>query len=281
MKAKSWRHHYIQQFLIKGFVNSNQKVFIYDKEKDEILKDEKSSKSVLFEKHKNTITFDNGNSTSILEDELFNKQDGEFSKLIKYLQSVDSNSTSIFNDGKITGFISFILNLFWRIPYSDEISKRVIETAISKLENYEDLKKNDSFMKQQRTMLYRNTLSDLKKLKRKKIGFYTRLFEIQHNLFLIGDNPIVYNQSPESFDDLFDLDFCMAISSNRVVMNSLDEVKIFDENKSMDYNYFVISQSTKYVCSGDRKLLETCIDYYKKVKPLDLDAEFKENIFGK
>lgn len=281
MKAKSWRHHYIQQFLIKGFINPNQKVFVYDKEKDEILKDEKAPKSVLFEKHKNTITFDNGNSTSIIEDELFNKQDGEFSKLIKYLQNVDSNDPNIFNDESISGFVFFILNLFWRIPYSDEISKGIIDNAISKLENYGELKNSDSFIKQQRTMLYRNTLNDLKNLKRKKIGFYTRLFEVQNHIFLIGDNPIVYNETLKSFDDLFDLDFCIAISSNRIVMNSLDEVKIFDENKSMDYNYFVISQSTKYICSGDRNLLDACIKYYKNVKPLDLDIQFKESIFKK
>lgn len=32
MESKSWRHHYIQQFLIKGFLNERAKVFVFDKE---------------------------------------------------------------------------------------------------------------------------------------------------------------------------------------------------------------------------------------------------------
>lgn len=245
MEAKSWRHHYIQQFLINGFVNANNKVFVYDKQKDEILKDDKSSKSVLFEKNKNTIFFNNNNSSSIIEDKLFNEFDNEFSILIKYLQTVNTSNTNIFEGKWISGFIQFVLNLFWRIPYTDKISKDIIENSISKLDNYLELKNNDSFMKQQRTLLYRNTLKNPLNLKRKKIGCFTKLFEIDLNMLLIGDNPIVYQEDPKNFDDLFDLDFCIAISSNRLVMNSLNEVKEFGHIKTMEYNYSVINQSKR------------------------------------
>ena len=55
MNKKSSRHHYIPQFLIKGFYNEKNKVFVYDIQKDEILPDTKSSKSVLFEWDRNTF----------------------------------------------------------------------------------------------------------------------------------------------------------------------------------------------------------------------------------
>ena len=55
MKAQSWRHHYLQQFLIKGFLNENDKVFVYNKELDKIQTKEQSSKSIFFEENKNTI----------------------------------------------------------------------------------------------------------------------------------------------------------------------------------------------------------------------------------
>jgi len=279
MEAKSWRHHYIQQFLINGFVNTNNKVFVYDKKKDEILKNEKSSKSVLFEKNKNTIFFDNDSSTSIIEDELFNKLDNDFSILIKYLQTIESTNPNIFDEKRISDFIMFILNLFWRIPYTDDISKNIIENSISNLANYSELKNDDSFMKQQRTLLYRNTLKNPKNLKRKKIGCFTRLFEIDKNMLLIGDNPIVYQENPKSFDDLFDLDFCIAIASNRLVMNSLIEVREFGYDKIMDYNYSVLNQSERYICSGDKNILDACVKYYKNIKPLKLDSEFQKTIF--
>lgn len=279
MEAKSWRHHYIQQFLINGFVNSKNKIYVYDKNKDEIFSDEKVSKSILFEKHKNTIFFDNNTSTSIIEDLLFKKLDNEFSILIKYLQTVDSTKSNIFEGKKTSDFLMFIVNLFWRIPYTDEISKNIIENAIAKLDNYSELKNNDSFMKQQRTLLYRNTLKNPENLKRKKIGCFTRLFEIENNMLLIGDNPIVYNENPNTFDDLVDLDFCIAISSNRLVMNSLIEVKEFGLNKRMNYNYAVLNQSERYVCSGDKNLLDASVKYYKNVKDLEMNNEFIKNIF--
>lgn len=278
-KAKSSRHHYIQKFLIKGFVNTEQKVFVYDKEKEKILKDSKSPKSIFFEEHRNTITFKDGSSTSIIEDELFNKDDNKFSKLIRHLQYVDPSNKNIFNDENISEFLFFIINLFWRIPYSDGISEEIIQNAISKLKGFASLKDNDSFLKQQRALLYINTLSDLNNLKRKTEGSFTRLFPLQNDLLVIGDNPIVYSKSPKDFDDLFDLDFCIAIKSNRLIMNTLNEVKIFDESKAMDYNYTVISQSRRYVCSGDMNLLEATINYYNDVKDLQLISEFQKKIF--
>jgi hypothetical protein len=279
MKAKSWRHHYLQQFLIKGFLNENNKVFVYNKELDEIQKKEKSSKSIFFEENKNTIFFENGNSTSTIEDLLYMKKDDTFGKLIIELQSSDLRNENLLNDKKISDFASFIIDLFWRIPHTDEVAKKIIDEALRKRES--EISEKDSFYKQYRSLLYQLTLNNPEKLKNKKVGFFTKVFDIKNNILILGDNPIVYEKEPESYDDLFDLDYCVAISSNRIVMQSLKEIEFFCYSKVMDYNSLVIEQSNKYVCSGNRVLLQACIDYNKNVKKLDLESEFRRKIFNK
>lgn len=277
MKTKSWRHHYLQQFLIKGFLNKNDKIFVYNKELDKILTKEQSTKSIFFEENKNTIFFENGNSTSVIEDLLYMKKDDKFGKLIIELQNTDLPNENLLNDQNISDFASFIIDMFWRIPHTDKIAKEIIDEALSK--KGIEISERDSFYKQYRSMLYQLTLNNPEKLKNKKVGFFTKIFDIKNNILILGDNPIVYEKEPESYDDLFDLDYCVAISSNRMVIQSLREVNFFSESKVMDYNNLVIEQSKKYVCSGNKILLQSCIDYGHNIKEFNLRDEFRKKIF--
>lgn len=279
MEAESWRHHYIQQFLIKGFLNNNNKVFVYDKKSDKILPKEASPKSILFEENKNTIFFENGNSTSIIEDLLYKKKDDTFGKLIQEFQNSVLPNPDLLNTKKISDFSSFIIDLFWRIPFTDEISKQIIDKVAKEKEN--GITEKDSFYKQYRSLLYQLTLQNPDKLKNKRVGFFTKIFDIKNSMLIIGDNPIVYESHPKSYDDLFDLDFCIAISSGRIVMHSSKEVDFFCDSKVMDYNNLVIDQSERYICSGNKTLLQACVDYHKNVKKLELENEFRKNIFEK
>ena len=279
MESESWRHHYIQQFLIKGFLNEKEKVFVFDKEIDKIKSKEQSTKSIFFEENKNTIFFENGNSTSIIEDLLYLKKDDLYGKLVIELQNSKLPSENLLSSKNIADFASYIIDLYWRIPYSDEISKKIIDNVIKK--NSYEIDEKDSFYKQYRSFLYQFTLKNLDKLKNKKNGFVTKIFEIKNDFLILGDNPIVYEREPESFDDLFDLDYCIAISSNRIVMQSLNEVDFFCDSMVMDYNNLVIEQSKRYICSGNRQILKTCIDYHNNIKQLDLEEEFRKNIFKK
>jgi hypothetical protein len=279
MESKSWRHHYIQQFLIKGFLNERAKVFVFDKELNKIKTKEQSTKSIFFEKYKNTIFFENGKNLSIIEDLLYMNKDNSFSEIIKEFQNSKLPNESLLTTKKIAEFANYIIDLFWRIPYSDEISKRIIDNIVKK-NNYE-INEKDSFYKQYRSFLYQFTLKNPDKLKNKKNGFITKIFEIKNNFLILGDNPIIYEREPESFDDIFDLDYCIAISSNRIVMQSLKEVDFFSDSMVMDYNNLVIEQSNRFVCSGSKQILQSCIEYSKNVKDLDLEKEFTKNIFKK
>ena len=50
----SKRHHYIPQFLIKRFADTDKMLYLYDKEKSAFAKEKRSPKSVFFEMNRNT-----------------------------------------------------------------------------------------------------------------------------------------------------------------------------------------------------------------------------------
>jgi hypothetical protein len=64
-------------------------------------------------------------------------------------------------------------------------------------------------------------------------------------------------------------------------MQSLTEVDFFSDSMVMDYNNLVIEQSKRFVCSGSKQILQSCIEYSKNVKELDLEKEFRNKIFNK
>jgi hypothetical protein len=55
---KTNRHHYLPQFYIKGFVNSTNKVFVYDKFENKFKNKELSPKQIFFEWNRNTLVID-------------------------------------------------------------------------------------------------------------------------------------------------------------------------------------------------------------------------------
>lgn len=281
MKKKSSRHHYIPEFLIKGFTNKNRKVFVYDIEKDEIQPKQKSPKSIFFEWDRNTFKRDDGQELSVIEDILYKYWDNQASTLIQKFQKNKLPDSSLLSETNIAYFILFTIQLFWRIPYTDFAVNNLIENMKLDVKNSEQLKKYEPFQMHQRTLLYKETLKELKDAKRKTSGFHTKIFELEKDIFVIGDNPTVYQKIPSTFDDLFDLDSMIAISSKRIFTNSLEPFGHFGFNKAIEYNHFVLSQSKRYVCSTDKKILEESVKYHKKVKELNIDLELKRNLFEK
>lgn len=281
MNKKSSRHHYIPQFLIKGFYNEKNKVFVYDIQKDEILPDTKSSKSVLFEWDRNTFIDIYGEENSMIEDLLFKKWDNNASKIIKKFQTNSLPDNDLLSTNNIADFVMFTIQLFWRIPYTDLSSEYMIQNAKINSENSDELKNNEGFKMHQRTMLYQETISNFSKIQRKTKGFFAKIFELEKDIFVLGDNPILYQSTPSTFEDLYDMDNMIALTPRRIFTNSLKEIDSFGFSNALEYNHFVISQSKRFVCSNDKNLLEASVKYHKNVSNLSIEENLRKELFNK
>jgi hypothetical protein len=120
---KSWRHHYIPQFYLKGFLNDNKTFAVYDKKTDRIKSGEYSTKSHFFEENRNLIEI-NGIESDILETAVYKDLDDTISQLFQRIRSKGDDFLTFENLFTLKMFISF---LYWRIPSKDELLNTVIE----------------------------------------------------------------------------------------------------------------------------------------------------------
>jgi len=99
----SKKHHYLPRHYLKGFTNSENRFFVYDKERENIFVS--SPDAAFFENNLNTVTFPNGDSSDFLEDmytEIENQFWGPFDRIREYFRhALNSTLVSFGNLGYI------------------------------------------------------------------------------------------------------------------------------------------------------------------------------------
>lgn len=265
--ALSARHHYIPKFLIKGFTNDKNLLFIYDKQKDKILQNQRSPKSIFFENGRNTVSFPDSRKSSLWEDYFFQKLDNEYSTTVEQLQIKKIEDIDLKDKRLINDLLFFLINLYWRLPVTDYAFKDLMERVKieSKDIDPEELRKEEWFRKQTRTSLFSHTANEIHATKPTKENCYLKLSEFEADLFVLGDYPILYKSVPEMFSDLGYMDFLFAVSSKRIFSQTSEPIKHFTAKMAILFNVYIISQSIKYVASGNYELLSKSVSEYKRI----------------
>jgi len=284
----STRHHYIPAFYSKGFTNSSGFFYVYDKQMDEIIRKERSPKSIFFENDRNTMVLDK--ETSILEDHFFKELDNRLKVAIENLRE-KPNSVELLSNDNSADVDLFVLNLFWRIPktdyafdkyireakivFTDKNGNQVLDEAME-----ERLKNDEGYKKFQRAFLPFKFLKSYLDSAEKKSRKYVQLFEKPDKWFLIGDYPMVFSKTPSTGDDLFETDYYLPISSNRLYYTAHTERELkFEYDMVGRLNVTIIDQSYRYVCGPDFDYLKKCVDYYKALKEHSLLFNARQKVF--
>jgi uncharacterized protein DUF4238 len=257
---KSRRHHFIPEFFIKGFTNSNDELYFYKKKENIIMKGTYSPSQILFEWNRNTINI-NGHDDGIIE-ELYGKLDSICAPVIKKLRT-ESTSEKILST-KIVGLLYyFIINLLWRIPAQDFAFEKIENDVKSKIARLiiPSRFKNDSF-----------------KLDQKQLE--SNLFEFKKELIILSDNPIVCKDLLINPSDLFTSQFYFPISAKQIYCTLNNKIPNINRETVLMLNAIMIEQALNYVCSPNKKILETSISYYHKIKTEGLIGTAKEEIFN-
>ncbi|MBX0335548.1 DUF4238 domain-containing protein [Pontibacter sp. HSC-14F20] len=282
MKDYSSRHHYIPKFLINGFTNNEGYVYIYDKEKDRILDNGRSPKSIFFELDRNTIENSRSEKSSVIEDNFYMSLDNSSSKLIQRLQKekITSELLNIENQAELQ---FFLINLFWRLPITDyAVIDLIIRAKIdSDGINPITLRNDRNFTKMQRSGLFIHTVNKLKESIPEVNKYFAKITEFGIDTFILGDYPIVYESTPKEFTDLGYLDFLFALSSRRIYSSTKSAFGEFTKYDIIYFNVLIIMQSKKYICSGNLELLETSVKCYKELVRLGLHYNLEKNLFSR
>lgn len=276
----SIRHHYIPQFFIEGFKNREGLLYIYDKDKDKIIKTPRPPKSIFFEKDRNTIALTDKLESSILEDSLYSQIDTESSKVVRYFRT-EALKKIDFNTENTAQFQFFLITLFWRIPYTDFASEELMERAeISSPVTDPELLRNDpTFKKIQRAFLANHHIKEIVNSGNKG-KFSVNVHKAPINLFVVGDNPLLFRNTPSVFSEFNTSDFLIAISSDRIYSSTNQVFENTSLKNWSNYNAAVIQQSTRYVSCGSYDFLKKSIEYYKELKKHNLHFSLPEQTFN-
>jgi hypothetical protein len=274
------KHHFIPRFLIKGFVNNNGNVWVYDKRYDQIKKDSVGPGGIFYEWGRNNLEKD-GTSSSIIEDEWFKYLDNFCKTAVINFQEMP-NTESLHDLENVSKMQYFLLHLYWRLPKTDYAFEYLINKANLNLNNdilEQNLKKDSNFKKVERLKIPNLIIKELHDYNLPK-GYYSKLIDMGKDVFLLGDYPMLYKTEPTSFEDLVSKDFIFPISSKRIYSISQNNQLQFDWAQATTLNTLIIHQSQRFVCSPNKDFLEKSISFYKTQLTMLPLLYLKEKIFN-
>lgn len=268
----SWRHHYIPQFYLKGFVNENNKLAIYDKLKDIVKDGEYSTRTHFFEENRNTTTF-NGNKSDFIESVLYKDLDDTISKLFEEIRTKNANYLTPQNLFTLKMFISF---LFWRIPKNDKLLNDFIDncdfknldfTIVDKLTREKTSEEIIALFKNEPT--FRKLYSFVLPYSTFKIGYqeddetkWKSISNDSEGLHLTSDNPIIRLLKDRFYEENQKILF--PVTSQKLLYYGYS-------NKSghLPKEFYIhadvatIHFADRYVCGPNKSYLEKIIELYK------------------
>src|ERR1700760_2416841 len=111
----SRRHHYIPEFMLKGFADEQKTLAVYDLETRRLWKNRASPKQIFFEYDRNTFDV-HGNKADFIE-EIYKKIDTDFA--IVYQRLMKGDYYQYITDDDFVHVILFIGMMYWRLPDND------------------------------------------------------------------------------------------------------------------------------------------------------------------
>ncbi|MEQ8534157.1 MAG: hypothetical protein RIB86_20050, partial [Imperialibacter sp.] len=177
-------------------------------------------------------------------------------------------------------FLFFLITLFWRIPKTDFAAGDLMNRAniTSSQIDPEEIRANPAFRKIERAALSRHHIHEIVNHGRKGKKAIN-IHQSTDDIFVIGDNPLLFKRIPTLFSEFNEIDFLIAISSNRIY-SSTNEVFLTRSQKNwVNYNAAIIDQSERYIASGNEHILRKSVEYFKEIESRQLKYRLAEMTF--
>ena len=274
----SSRHHYIPQYYIKGFTNSNNCVFLLKKKIDKIDVNEISPKSIFYERNRNIVIY--YDERTDLVEKCYSDFDNIFARLFEKIK-IGITEEDLFTKDGIKLFKQFISIMLFRLPLMDKYLNFVID-------NY-DLKKTRNHIKVGDVNIF-----DIQEFKEKintdkSFRYYFRCFILPllfFNIFsekeesgrwymfdtgkmwekhLCSDSPIIVDDMFKLFS--FEAQLILPITKRKLIVFSKNrnlKPEEIDESFVAKVDALQIGKADKYVCGPDRDYLENINNCYKE-----------------
>jgi hypothetical protein len=273
MKATSWRHHYIPQFYLKGFLNENDKFKIYNTVDEKFIKKGKdfSTESYFFEKDSNTV-ISNDEKDDFLED-FYGQTDNSISTLFDKIRNSQNLNGFGLTDAEMPALQYFIATLFWRNPKNFHKIKKLVSSSYLKdlgitLRNEKDeivedktfekqLKDDPNFIKGMKFMIPNITYPRI-------LGCRTPLHiqSFPKGLpSLCSDYPIIFRNQEDP--DVYRDDLIFPLTNDLVFIRS-SKINNISTTIKVEIDLIILKQAMRYVSCTDQTYIYMLQKFYKE-----------------
>jgi hypothetical protein len=279
MKRKlSRRHHYLPINYLKGFTDSRNCFFIYDKQADRIF-GPITPNAFFYENDLNTTIHLNGSKGDFLED-LYTNMENRFWGSLDRIRRNDINTPIEIYD-KMHLFL-FLLFLHWRLPSNISFAEQLSKKAFIKNGEFDFQRleyKNGGKVPEEIIELVRSS-SAFKKSFRQVIPFVpffkdknwsNKLEKWQfiytgddNSWYIVGDNPIV-TKGDSDHDPINCLrEFAFPVSGKLLLVNTGKPISgRLSSEFILRFNISIIERSQKFVACQNSEFLEALKELYK------------------
>lgn len=240
------KHHYIPQFYLRRWLNSEGILYVYVKGRIEPLRiPEKSIINFCQENHLYSIPSIAPEDSEVIETKWFAPLDGDAATIIeKFNRGIVKNLTST----ERSDWFYFCSNLYYRSPKGmGDITRKIHAKHLSLgLKNKEEM-----------AALILPELVNLDECGRFFIN-WNWFIEYTDEEFLIGDRLPTFNSSVTN--QLFTY---LAISPNKIFYASLNNNQKFYDRDRREYNKWIVQNAERFVFANSRKNEEFILKYLK------------------
>lgn len=278
-KSRSKKHHYLPRYYLKGFTDSRNYFFVYDKQKDRILPDALTPDGFFFENNINTVILPDGTYSDFLEDFYMEIEVQTRGSLDTIRDSDSKTPIQLIDMMHLFLFLSF---LHWRLPsnikYVEELSKNFFVSDYKNLNYFtiknkngktapkeiiDKIKNSPAFKKTSRLIIPFAPFYDSRWSERLKNWRF--LYTGDGNIWnFVGDNPIITNGNKDH-DPICCLDEFVFPISGKVLLVNINRPVTRDlpPEFNIQFNTSIIERSQRFVACQNKPFLEAIIKDYK------------------
>lgn len=263
----SSKHHYLPQFYLKGFVDSECKQLYYCKKEYKKYKSV-STAGIYYKEGLNSIEF--GDNFFDLEKEFFFEKDNKYANAFNKLKGCNYDVNEIHLQTK-ADIIEFVLGLYWRVPGGLDNVRKLIEhdglfTGDLQLLNREtnhiytdeevpniinDIKTKEFNLKSFMPIFYDEII---RKHDWNNINNKFTIFEVSQPL-IIGDIPFIPLKSENKRNKILE-EFIIPIDKNHILIYANKTPRFLEANFIHLINLYIINGASEKIACSDLSYLK-------------------------
>ena len=272
---QSIKHHYIPKFYLRGFTDSDNAFYVYDKKLDKLWKS--NPENSFFEKFRNSA-FDRHLDTqemaiSDYPEHLISDYDNQAAQAIADIRNSNPNDF-VLTDERLYKVRLFIASLFWRSPANDHIREEFIRTN-----SFQDMgfrfqdKDGNRDISAENVIFASDIFKKLYPWVLPRVSFQKnnvklnasewKLLYKKETFHIITDNPVIHPPF-KNFSFLHE-DIIFPVSATRLLVSTKKYIPhIPPPVFSLRVDLLLFLRAYRLVASSDKKYLEWLINHVKE-----------------